>query len=392
MKAIVFGAGKIARGFIGQLLYLSKFEIVFVDVSHELVDKLNKDKTYHVHVLGDSTLDSDVSNYQALTFDNKEAIAKQLATSDISFVSVGGQNLKSVGNLIASIYNQYGVVKKPFNYITCENWKDSGSTLYNAIKENIKSEIQNDFEKYVGVSEAVIMRTATQPSEELSEKEPTGVWVQNYWYLPVDNKNYKGKALEINSMKLIDDFGNFLQQKMYTNNTSNAVIAYNGYLLGYNLIADATNSFEISKILDEAYNEINAILIKELSLNPEKQEDFAQKAREKYANYEIVDRIIRHGKDPIRKLGPDDRLIAPARMAYKHNIHPKVIIDTIAKAIMFDEVTDEAAQKLQKMRKEKGVGYVLQTISKLSKDEPLYHDVISRYDEIMEKGVLNTYE
>lgn len=29
MKAIVFGAGKIARGFIGQLLYLSKADITF---------------------------------------------------------------------------------------------------------------------------------------------------------------------------------------------------------------------------------------------------------------------------------------------------------------------------------------------------------------------------
>ena len=29
-KAIIFGAGKIAKGFIGQLLYLSNFEICFV--------------------------------------------------------------------------------------------------------------------------------------------------------------------------------------------------------------------------------------------------------------------------------------------------------------------------------------------------------------------------
>ena len=31
-KAMIFGAGKIARGFLGQLLFLSNFEITFVDV------------------------------------------------------------------------------------------------------------------------------------------------------------------------------------------------------------------------------------------------------------------------------------------------------------------------------------------------------------------------
>ncbi|MDQ0363211.1 mannitol-1-phosphate 5-dehydrogenase [Breznakia pachnodae] len=392
MKAIVFGAGKIARGFIGQLLYLSNYEIVFVDVSKDLVHKLNEDKSYHVHVLGDSSLDNDVTNYKALTFDDEASIAKELVTSDISFVAVGGQNLGSVGKLVASIYNKNGIEEKPFNFITCENWKDAGKALYDSIKQELKKDLHNDFDNYIGINEAVIMRTATQPSEELSEADPTGVWVQNYWYLPVDSKNFKGSIPAIHSMKLIDDFGNFLQQKMYTNNTSNAVIAYNGYLLGYNLIAEATNSPEISKLLDKAYKEINSILIMELNLDPEKQEEFAKKARAKYGDWEIVDRIIRHGKDPLRKLGPEDRLIAPARMAYRYNIYPEIIIDTIAKAIMFDEKSDEAAQKLQEMRKDNGVEYVLQTVSKLNPKEPLYQDVIQRYNELMEKGVEKSYE
>lgn len=54
----------------------------------------------------------------------------------------------------------------------------------------------------------------------------------------------------------MDHFGNFLTQKMYTNNTSNAVIAYTGYLLGYDILADAANSPEIQKLLDSAYKEI----------------------------------------------------------------------------------------------------------------------------------------
>ena len=40
-KAIIFGAGKIARGFIGQLLYLSDFEITFVDVFEPIVNAVS---------------------------------------------------------------------------------------------------------------------------------------------------------------------------------------------------------------------------------------------------------------------------------------------------------------------------------------------------------------
>ena len=42
MKALVFGAGKIARGFVGQLLELSGWETTFVDINRDLVQALNE--------------------------------------------------------------------------------------------------------------------------------------------------------------------------------------------------------------------------------------------------------------------------------------------------------------------------------------------------------------
>ena len=70
-KAMIFGAGKIARGFLGQLLFLSNFEITFVDVYQPIVDILNSKKKYHVHVLGDETLDSVVENIFAYISHNR---------------------------------------------------------------------------------------------------------------------------------------------------------------------------------------------------------------------------------------------------------------------------------------------------------------------------------
>ena len=45
-KAVHFGAGKIGRGFIAELLHDSGYEIVFGDVVDALVDIVNKEHQY----------------------------------------------------------------------------------------------------------------------------------------------------------------------------------------------------------------------------------------------------------------------------------------------------------------------------------------------------------
>ena len=375
MKAIVFGAGKIARGFIGQLLYLSKADITFVDIDQQLVDRLNKDQKYHVYILGDSSLDS-----------------AALVEADIAFVSVGGANLKSLGEKIGRIYKENGIPKKPFNFVTCENWRHAGAFLYEGITAEMEEQEKTMFDQFVGVNEAVIMRSATQPSDELAMQDATGVWVQNYWYLPISAEHFKGELPPIQDAELMQNFGDFLTQKMYTNNTSNAVIAYHGYLAGYELLAEAANSPEVSALLDEVYEEINQTLVAELHVDPQQQKAFAEKARAKYTDWTIVDRVIRHGKDPLRKLGAQDRLIAPARMALNHGVYPRVIIETIAKALFFDEESDASARKLKAMRREHGIPYVLQTVCELNEQEPLYREVLKAVDRICKEGQVKGHE
>lgn len=391
-KSILFGAGKIARGFLGQLLYLSDFEITFVDVYEPIVSVLNEKKTYHVHVLGDESLDSDVTHIKAYLFDEKESIYHTFYESDIAFVSVGGNHLTDVAKSLADIFNRFGIQKKIKNIIVCENWRDAANTFKTAMLKFLNEENKNLFEKFIGVSEAVLMRTATQPDEELAKLYPQDVWVQNFWYLPIDGSRIKEAIPKIQCVELLDEFGNFLTQKMYTNNTSNAVIAYSGYLLGYEILAEAANSLEISALLDDAYKEINQILVAELGVDEKQQMEFSQKARAKYCDWTIVDKVIRHGKDPIRKLGPQDRLIAPCRMAFKHGIYPKTLIDTIAKALYFDEPSDVEAVKLKMLRQQKGIEYVLQTVCGLDKTERLYHEILKSVEQIKEQGLVKGHE
>ena len=39
-KAVMYGAGNIGRGFIGQLFSLSGYEVVFLDINAKVIDKI----------------------------------------------------------------------------------------------------------------------------------------------------------------------------------------------------------------------------------------------------------------------------------------------------------------------------------------------------------------
>jgi mannitol-1-phosphate 5-dehydrogenase len=48
MLAVHFGAGNIGRGFIGQMLFASGYEICFIDVNQHVIDDINSLKQYYI--------------------------------------------------------------------------------------------------------------------------------------------------------------------------------------------------------------------------------------------------------------------------------------------------------------------------------------------------------
>ncbi len=52
-KVIIIGAGKIGRGFIGQLFYRNGYQLFFVDAVKVVVELLNKEKKYRVDIAGE---------------------------------------------------------------------------------------------------------------------------------------------------------------------------------------------------------------------------------------------------------------------------------------------------------------------------------------------------
>ena len=365
MKCVILGAGKIARGFIGHLLYISEIPFIFVEKSDALADLINTRGEYTVNILGNSEKNCLVKGVEALSFQDEDKVVRAIAEADAVFTAVGGKNL---GTLIP--YLTKGTEEKAkkggtLNIVTCENWKEPAALLRKGIEESICQEALSYVKEKVGITEAVIMRSAIESDPELLKKDPLIVNVQDFWELPVDASRLAGELPPIKGLKLIWEFTGFLERKFYTYNAANGTTSYLGALLGYEKIADAAHDERILKILDGVYQETAQALSKKHHFPLEEQLAFTLTSKRKLQDYTIVDFIERNARDPLRKLGKDDRLVGSARLVQEYGIRPDNLCIAIAAAIYYVSPGDEFAVELERMRKEEGVDAVLEKVCQL---------------------------
>lgn len=390
MSCVIFGAGKIARGFIGHLLYLSKIDFAFVEKVEPLVKMLNERKGYTVNVLGDGSKNAFVTGYEAYSFEQREQISDAIARADCVFCSVGGKNLgEIVPFLVSGIERRAAVNPQPLNIVTCENWKKPDEILKNGVLCAVSGDCRGFAEKKVGFSQAVIMRSGIEPTPDLLAVDPLTVNVQDYWYLPVDaSKLVRPMPQGMMCVDEMHDFGGFLERKFYTYNVANGTTSFVGALLGYKYIADAAYDERIVKLLDGVYRETSQAISRSQGYPYEKQWEFTRTSLKKLQDRNIVDYIERNARDPIRKLGPDDRLVGPALMCLREGIVPEHIAVSIACALFYDEPTDDIAVELKKMREEKGVDFVLESVCGIEPDGKLGTLVKQKIEYIKKMGWL----
>ena len=66
-RAVHIGAGKIGRGFVGQFLVASGYELTFVDVDDRVVSALNDAGRFVVHEVGEQPVEHLVYGFRALS-------------------------------------------------------------------------------------------------------------------------------------------------------------------------------------------------------------------------------------------------------------------------------------------------------------------------------------
>ena len=100
MKALLFGAGKIGRGFIGAVLRKSGYDICFADVNPQLIDLINTEKQYLVHILDINRYDELIDGISAVHTDSEELL-DIFTSADIATTAVSMKVLPAIAPTIA---------------------------------------------------------------------------------------------------------------------------------------------------------------------------------------------------------------------------------------------------------------------------------------------------
>ena len=323
-KAVQFGAGNIGRGFIGALLSQSGYHVVFADVVDKIIDKINEDKTYTVHVMDVECEDQKIENI-----------------------------------------------------IACENAIRGTSQLKKAVYENLSEEGKAFADEYVGFPDCAVDRIVPPVKSE----NFIDVVVEEYYEWDVERASFKGEIPEIKGMTLVDDLMAYIERKLFTLNTGHCITSYLGKLRGFPTIDAAIADEEIYDIVSKAMKESGDGLIKKHGFDPEKHAAYIKKIIGRFKNPYLQDDVSRVGREPLRKLSPTDRLISPLTTAAGYGLPVYHLLVGVGAALHYDNPEDKQSVELQAKIKEQGVREAAKEITQLT-DEKLLDAIVAEYEKL----------
>ena len=341
-KALMYGAGGIGRGFLGQLFGMSGYSTCFIDVDEKLVNHLNGEGRYVLTVATHAGYESQViDNVRAANGMDSAAVASEIASCGIMATAVGVNILPLIAGTIAKGLDLRKVQSgEPLDIIVCENISDGCNYLKNLVVQH--SAEPGWIDKNIGFVSASVGRMVPVNTDPGSSE----IIVESFNELPIDADALKTDISDIKNFIPVTPFSIEKYKKYYMHNMSHAIVAYLGFIKGYEYLWEAMADEFICRTAENALSESIKAISKYFDVPRGPLQAYADDLLERYRNRYLKDTVHRVGRDPKRKLGPDDRLTGAAGFCIENGVDPEYILYGIAAAFMFDAPGDVSAPEV----------------------------------------------
>ncbi|HAJ94606.1 MAG TPA: hypothetical protein DCP02_00075 [Actinobacteria bacterium] len=390
-NAVQFGAGNIGRGLMGQLFWEGGYKTTFIETNKEVVELINEKKKYSLKLLdaySRKEIDITIENINSIKADNREGIAFAISRANIIGTAVGVKELEKIAPFIAAgVESRIIRNPKPIDIYLCENTLDASIILKKAVLSNLNSRFHRWTAENVGFVGMIVARMVPPPSNRFGIDDPLFATADSYHILPIDANNIRSDLPDIKGMEPVSNFKAEFERKLFTHNLAHAVMGYLGYLKNYTYVHEPFNDSFIKGIYDRVLDETTKAIINKYpqDIELEGQKEIRKDVEIRFSNPMIMDTVFRVARDPIRKLGQEDRLIGSAKLCMENNIFPKNIAYICGAAFNYDYPKDEIAQRLQEMIADKGIEKVIEEVSEIDNTSDFGKKIIEGYYDIREK-------
>ena len=378
-KAIQFGAGNIGRGFIGAVLSEAGYHVVFADVNELVVNKINEDGKYTVAIMDTECTEQVITNISAVDSRSPE-LAKEIAQAQVVTTAVGLGILPRIAGALAAgvAERQAQGVTEYLNVIACENGLRASSQLKDHVYSHLTDEQKAYADEYVAFPDCSVDRIVPP----IKSENPIDVVVEKFYEWNVERASIKGD-LQMEGMNLADNLIAYIERKLFTLNTGHAITAYLGKLKGLSTIADSIADEEIYTIVKAAMQESGEGLVAKYGFDHGAHFAYIDKIIGRFRNPHLQDDVTRVGREPLRKLSANDRLIKPTMTAIEHGFATPNLVLGIGAALHYNNPEDPQSVQLQQAISEVGVAKAFEQFSGVSADSELAAQVLAAYDSWM---------
>jgi mannitol-1-phosphate 5-dehydrogenase len=371
---IAVGAGSIGRSVTGFVFLSLGCELVYVDVVPTVVDALNRDQYYTIR---DEEAHPErirrIGPVRALLADDPEVKALANRASFLC-TSVGAKGMWALGETLADWLRGRDLENGPtLSILLMENNHACEQIIRDAIRRIYGS-------KTNAVS---IHRTSIERMTKMTPRSDGSADVVSEPFIPIilskDALADSPMFSDSRYFMLTDRLEKFYDRKLYINNLGHAAMAYMGLPKGYHTTIEALGDSQLLVRLRRVLMESSRMLCRRYGFSREELEDHVENLiQHRYGNTILNDSLIRLGRDPVRKLGPNERLIGCAHSCLSCGVEPEAIIEIILLAMRYPDMSDAGAQQLHRIMKEGGVPEILTQVCRLEPHEPLYQRILKR--------------
>jgi mannitol-1-phosphate 5-dehydrogenase len=269
----------------------------------------------------------------------------------------------------------------PLDIYLCENILDAAEQLKGHVFVLLSEEDAAWAEDHIGFVGTTVARMVPQARPEILKENPLMVLADSYHKLPYNGKATRATPPPIEGLYPVSNFRAEVEMKLFVYNLGHAALAYLGNLKGYTYVHETMENEELKEVFSGALDETCAALMKRYP-GDITQKDI-DRVREdidlRFGNPLIQDTVKRVGRDPLRKLGREDRLIGSALFCQSLGVEPRFIARVAGAALHYHQPEDGEAMKLQRKIVDSGTAAVIRELTSLDPDLHLFQWILEAY-------------